>query len=59
MAMISLTEAWRRYATPAEKAVASATRRMPTGAARSVVERARLDGYIVTAQNRRRRGRKK
>lgn len=47
MAMMSFDMAWKRFATPAEKAVAVATRTVSPTAAAAVIERARRRGFVV------------
>ena len=47
MAMMSFEQAWRKFATPAERAVATATRSIKPATARLVIERARRAGYLV------------
>lgn len=52
--------AWKRYATPQERAIAAATRRIPDEVVAEVLAAAKRDGYLVTMtppKRKRRRGR--
>lgn len=48
--MIGWRTAWAEFATPVEKAMLAATRRIPQSTVDSVLRRAREAGYLVTLE---------
>lgn len=62
MPMLGWPAAWRKFATPVERAVAKATRDVDPDVAAEVIARARRAGYVVTfrpTSRKQRRGRRR